>query len=247
MRKQRLGDFPYSENMPLRTPTNAALRALASSQHFVGAALISSEIWLTSGYPLMVSALRDYLLSYREIPPVRKLGPKESRTMSDSSRHLDSDAAYTPLTSQDYDVVDERILAVVRELPFTVETDADMGGTFHLQIDLGSRSGIEDDPHDRAGIEPEDQDMPYWWIEIQHVDGSDKQFYSDFDIETKPEVVADWIATVARREGCPAAMTPTSIASMGFASSPTNATKAHPATIKTATAGETALDNEVER
>lgn len=94
---------------------------------------------------------------------------------------------------------DDVVRAVANLLPFPTTLDADMGGTWYLQIDLGNRGG-QDDPHDRAGIEP-DSDQPVWWIDI---DGGEHTFISDHNIETAPAVVAQWIADQARAAGCPA-------------------------------------------
>lgn len=52
------------------------------------------------------------------------------------------------------DTINERVREVAAHLPFPVELDADIGGTFALQIDLGRR-GQTDDPRDTAGIDPD--------------------------------------------------------------------------------------------
>jgi hypothetical protein len=59
--------------------------------------------------------------------------------------------------------VDAHVQQVAVLLPFPVQLDADMGGTFTLQIDLGRRGGV-DDPHDTAGIDP---DEPRWWVDVE--------------------------------------------------------------------------------
>lgn len=95
--------------------------------------------------------------------------------------------------------LDAHVKQVAALLPFPVELDADMGGTFALQIDLGQRGGV-DDPHDTAGIDPDD---PQWWIDIE---GGRKTFVSDFGLDADPVAVASWIAHTAREEDCPAAL-----------------------------------------
>lgn len=97
---------------------------------------------------------------------------------------------------------DDVVRAVANLLPFHTTLDADMGGTWYLQIDLGNRGG-EDDPHDRAGIEP-DSDQPVWWIDIN---GGERTFISEYGIDTNPTIVARWIANQATTAGCPAAAT----------------------------------------
>lgn len=94
--------------------------------------------------------------------------------------------------------VNAHIQRVASLLPFPVELDADMGGTFALQIDLGQRGGV-DDPHDTAGIDP---DNPRWWIDIE---GGKQTFISNFGLDSDPAAVASWIAHTAREENCPAA------------------------------------------
>ena len=92
------------------------------------------------------------------------------------------------------------VRAVADLLPFPSTLDADMGGTFYLQIDLGNRGG-QDDPHDRAGIEP-DSDQPVWWIDIN---GGEYTLTSEHGIDTDPTIVAQWIGDQAVAAGCPAA------------------------------------------
>lgn len=93
--------------------------------------------------------------------------------------------------------INAHVEQVAALLPFPVELDADMGGTFALQIDLGQRGGV-DDPHDTAGIDP---DNPHWWIDIE---GGENTSISDFGLNADPAVVASWIARTALAAGCPA-------------------------------------------
>ena len=99
----------------------------------------------------------------------------------------------------------EEVDAIVREvasrLEFDVKLDADMGGTFVLQIDLGCRSEA-DDPHDRAGIDPEDSTLPRWWVDI---DGGSRTILSPHGLDSDPADVARWITSTAIQEDCPAA------------------------------------------
>lgn len=98
------------------------------------------------------------------------------------------------------DTINERVREVAARLPFPIELDADMGGTFTLQIDLGRR-GQTDDPRDTAGIDPEPDSR--WWLDIE---GGMKTHISHFGIDGHPAEVAAWIADTARAEGCPAAV-----------------------------------------
>lgn len=109
---------------------------------------------------------------------------------------------------QNHDYRDESIEevdAIVRDvasrLELDVNLDADMGGTFVLQIDLGSRGGA-DDPHDRAGIDPEDSTLPRWWLDI---DGGSRTILSPHGLDSDPTDVARWITLTAIQENCPAA------------------------------------------
>jgi hypothetical protein len=77
-----------------------------------------------------------------------------------------------------------------------------MGGTLALQIDLGNRGGI-DDPHDTAGIDPDDTTGPHWWLDIE---GGQRTLVSDLGLDVAPAAIAEWIATTARAEQCPAAV-----------------------------------------
>ena len=96
--------------------------------------------------------------------------------------------------------INEHVRDVAAHLPFPVELDADMGGTFTLQIDLGRR-GRTDDPRDTAGIDPEPDSR--WWLDIE---GGMKTHISDFGVDANPTEVAAWVADTARAEGCPAAV-----------------------------------------
>jgi hypothetical protein len=98
------------------------------------------------------------------------------------------------------DTINEHVREVAAHLPFPVELDADMGGTFTLQIDLGRR-GRTDDPRDTAGIDPEPDSR--WWLDIE---GGMKTHISNFGVDANPAEVAAWVADTARTEGCPAAV-----------------------------------------
>lgn len=102
----------------------------------------------------------------------------------------------------DIEQVDDQVKRVAPLLPFRVDLDADMAGTFVLQIDLGARGGV-DDPHDTAGIDPGD-DAARWWVDIE---GGRKSLISDLGLDAAPETVAAWIAKTAEDERCPAAAT----------------------------------------
>lgn len=93
--------------------------------------------------------------------------------------------------------VNAHVQRVAALLPFPVELDADMGGTFALQIDLGQRGGA-DDPHDTAGIDPDD---PRWWIDIE---GGERTYVSNLGLDADPAAVASWITRTALKEQCPA-------------------------------------------
>lgn len=95
--------------------------------------------------------------------------------------------------------VDELVKKVAALLPFSVQLEADMGGTFTLQIDLGRRGRVND-PHDTAGIDPDD---PRWWLDIE---GGKRTYISDLGLDTDTREVADWIATTALQQQCPAAV-----------------------------------------
>lgn len=98
------------------------------------------------------------------------------------------------------DTINEQVRNVAAHLPFPVELDADMGGTFVLQIDLGRR-GRTDDPADIAGIDPEADSR--WWLDIE---GGMNTYISHLGLEANPAEVATWIAETALAEGCPAAV-----------------------------------------
>ncbi|MFS0733879.1 hypothetical protein ABC304_03580 [Microbacterium sp. 1P10UB] len=95
--------------------------------------------------------------------------------------------------------VDAHVQQVAVLLPFPVRLDADMGGTFAMQIDLGRRGGV-DDPHDTAGIDPAD---PRWWVDIE---GGERTYISDFGLDADPQAVANWLSTTAQQQQCPAAV-----------------------------------------
>lgn len=114
--------------------------------------------------------------------------------------------------------IDENVRAVAAKLPFLVELEADMGGTFALQIELGRRGGADDEP-DRAGIDPEKDAT--WWLDIE---GGRKTLTSELGHDAAPAEVARWVTEEARREGSPATLTAVSIAAQGFASAPSAAT-----------------------
>jgi hypothetical protein len=108
-------------------------------------------------------------------------------------------------------IVDAHTLAVAALMPFPVEVEADMGGTFALHIALGSR-GNPDDPHDVAGVDPDPDNGPLaWWFDI---DGGRESIPFEHTTDTDPTVVARWITEQARRAHSPAAersfSTPTS-------------------------------------
>ncbi len=85
--------------------------------------------------------------------------------------------------------VDAAVRDVARMLPFSVELEADMGGTFALQISLGRRGADVDDPTDRAGIEGETDDEPQWWFDV---DGGARTFLSGMGLLAEPASVARW-------------------------------------------------------
>lgn len=96
--------------------------------------------------------------------------------------------------------VDAHVQLVAAALPFPVELDADMGGSFTLFIDLGTRGG-QDDPADTAGIDPHD-DVATWWINFPE---KDRVEISELTINAAPHEVAAWIAEQAVKAGSPAA------------------------------------------
>lgn len=96
--------------------------------------------------------------------------------------------------------VDAHVKLVAAALPFPVELDADMGGSFTLFIDLGTR-GNQDEPADTAGIDPHD-DVATWWI---HFPEEDRLEVSGLTIDAAPHEVAAWIAHEATKAGSPAA------------------------------------------
>lgn len=121
----------------------------------------------------------------------------------------------------EFPAIDARVKQVAELLPFPVELDADMGGTFALQIDLGRRGGI-DDPPDTAGIDPDDPNAR-WWVDIE---GGIRTHISNLTLDADPRDVATWITDTARTENSPAAATSTAtsrVAALVNASYPTNA------------------------
>lgn len=96
--------------------------------------------------------------------------------------------------------VDAHVKLVAAALPFPVELDADMRGSFTLFIDLGTR-GDQDDPADTAGIEPH-EDGATWWINFPE---EDRVEISELTIDAAPHEVAAWIADEAVKAGSPAA------------------------------------------
>jgi len=96
--------------------------------------------------------------------------------------------------------VDAHVKLVAEALPFPVELDADMRGSFTLFIDLGTR-GDQDDPADTAGIEPHDADAT-WWINFPE---EERVEISNLTIDAAPHEVAAWIADEAAKAGSPAA------------------------------------------
>jgi hypothetical protein len=128
--------------------------------------------------------------------------------------------------------IDRHVMAVAERLPFDVQLEADMGGTFILQIDLGSR-GDADDPHDRATIDPGEGEV--WWMDV---DFADRQIKSPYGLDADPADVAAWIAREAVEARSPAAMTPAARASLGMVSA-AGAAAAHDAP---ATAGARGTD-----
>lgn len=103
--------------------------------------------------------------------------------------------------------LDDTVKLVAEQLPFPATLDADMGGTFTLQIDLGGRGGIYD-PHDKAGIDPGPGEV--WWIDIA---AGERQIMSTLTIKSAPNDVANWIAKEALKAESPAAIK--AVAGMG--------------------------------
>ncbi|KAB1641411.1 hypothetical protein [Gulosibacter chungangensis] len=99
--------------------------------------------------------------------------------------------------------VDAHTIAVAALLPFPVELEADMGGTFALHIELGTRGTDPGDPADTAGVDPDPDNGPLdWWLDI---DGGCETICSGLTIDTDPAIVAAWITEQARLHDCPAA------------------------------------------
>lgn len=136
----------------------------------------------------------------RRVILFNQVGPSE---YGDSQRASRGDAFMSDtdqLEDEQVAAVDAVVRSVAAELPFPVELEADMGGTFLLQIDLGSRGG-PDDEHDRAdlGVEPD----AVWWLNVDH---GQTQIESTLGRDADPVEVARWIATEAKRAGSPAAL-----------------------------------------
>lgn len=100
------------------------------------------------------------------------------------------------------EALDDQVRRVAAHLPFPVsleeDLEADMGGTFTLQIELGRRGG-PDDPPDRAGIDPGAGEV--WWFDVE---GGRESILSTFSADADPVDVARWITDEARRAGSPA-------------------------------------------
>jgi len=108
------------------------------------------------------------------------------------------DSDVTEINSE-IEVLDEVVRRVAERMPFRVGLEADMGGTFVQQIMLGRR-GDTDDPPDRATIDPGAGEV--WWLDVE---GGRESIESPFTRDADPQIVAEWIATVAREAGSPAA------------------------------------------
>ena len=107
------------------------------------------------------------------------------------------------MTDDDFseDFVDPLVRQVAALLPFRTILVADMGGPTMLQIELGRR-GADDDPPDTASIDPTTE--PVLWA--FDVEGGRETVVSNFGIDTEPQAVADWIASMAERYSSPAAL-----------------------------------------
>lgn len=103
-------------------------------------------------------------------------------------------------TQQEIDALDEVVRQVAEQLPFKVQLEADMGGTFVLQAELGRRGGV-DDPPDRATIDPGPDEK--WWLDVE---GGRESMESPFGRDADPAEVAQWITDESRRWGSPAAL-----------------------------------------
>lgn len=99
----------------------------------------------------------------------------------------------------DNEVLDDQVRRVAAHLPFPFTLEADMGGTFTVQLELGRRGG-PDDPPDRAGIDPGAGEV--WWFDVE---GGRETILSTFSADADPTDVAWWITDEARRAGSPAA------------------------------------------
>lgn len=99
--------------------------------------------------------------------------------------------------------IDMAARAVASHMPFPVELNADMGGTFALQLDLGTPLD-EDDPddsHETAGIDPDDPTLRWWY----NADGGEHTVRSPYGPDALPEDVARWIVQQAARPDQPSA------------------------------------------
>jgi len=146
------------------------------------------------------------------------------------------------MSHDEVEAVDRQARLVAAHLPFSAELDADMGGTFALQIDLGRRGG-PDDPRDSAGIDPEPEAT--WWLDVE---GGRETIVSDLRLDAEPAVVADWIAGEARRAGSPAATSATAIAATGYRTPASMATRpAAPSTTPSRSVPSAETGSELER
>lgn len=123
-----------------------------------------------------------------------------SQTLPVAGLHSPSTTTEKTTTDPDIRELNAHVTDVASHLDFPVELDADMGGTFVLQIDLGTRGEV-DDPNDRAGIDPTDAHNSFWWLDIE---GGTKTIVSNLGIHDDPAEIAAWISIHARAENCPA-------------------------------------------
>jgi len=90
---------------------------------------------------------------------------------------------------------DERVRLVAAQLPAFVALEADMGGTFALQLHLGSRGEADD----TAGIDPDDP-AATWWFDAN---GGELSTISPLGLDASPALVAEWITAQATAAGTP--------------------------------------------
>ena len=95
--------------------------------------------------------------------------------------------------------IDNHVTTVAGLLPFPVEVEAEMGGTFTLQILLGTRTPGA--APDRAGINPHVL-RATWWIETADGENSED---SGIPATADPALIAYWLTQRANALGCPAA------------------------------------------